>query len=261
MRAASHAHAETDKPTPRVPPCPTGSTDWFDRLDRDGFVLLPGVFTTAEMARAAGEWAEAMAGADGRSILANGGPAYGARNLLRLWPDVIRLARASLAEPLLRVLGPRGGVVRGLYFDKPPGQSWALPWHRDTKIAVKAHGPIGAFAKPTVKAGVPHIEAPDELLAGMITARIHLDPMTPHNGPLRVFAGSHTTATQAESGGGEVVCCEAGDVLLMRPLLLHASGHTDSTRPAHRRIVHLECAPNPELPDGYEWHDFLPIRQ
>lgn len=235
-------------------------TDWFDRLDRDGFVLLPGLFSATEMALATEAWATAMSKADDRSILANGGPAYGARNVLRLWPDVIRLARGVLAEPLLRVLGPRGGVVRGLYFDKPPGHSWALPWHRDTTVAVKACGRIGAFAKPTVKAGVPHVEAPDELLGGMITARIHLDPMTPHNGPLRVFAGSHTTDTQAGPGGGEVVHCEAGDVLLMRPLVLHASGHTDSTRHLHRRIIHLECAPNQELPDGYEWHDFLPIQ-
>ena len=233
--------------------------DWFEDLDRDGFVLLSGVFNPAEMIRAADDWAAAMATADERSILANGGPAYGARNVLRLWPDVIRLARGALADALLRVLGPRGGVVRGLYFDKPPGHSWALPWHRDTTVAVKAHGRKGVFDKPTVKAGVPHMEAPDGLLTEMITARIHLDPMTPQNGPLRVAPGTHRTES-AEATEGREVYCEAGDVLLMRPLLLHASGHSDPTRPLHRRIIHLECAPNPDLSDGYEWHDFRPIR-
>jgi len=68
------------------------------------------------------------------------------------------------------VLGPQGGLTRGLYFDKPPGNSWALPWHRDLTIAVKQHGPLGCFTNPTKKAGVPHVQAPAELLARMVTA-------------------------------------------------------------------------------------------
>lgn len=27
----------------------------------------------------------------------------------------------------------------------------------------------------------------------------------------------------------------------------------------HRRIVHLELASDPDLLDGYEWHDFAPL--
>ena len=75
-------------------------------------------------------------------------------------PAAAALARhPRLHDPLARVLGPGAGVVRGLYFDKPPGDGWALPWHRDTTVAVKAHGRFGTFVKPTTKAGVPHVEA------------------------------------------------------------------------------------------------------
>jgi hypothetical protein len=47
-------------------------------------------------------------------------------------------------------------------------------------------------------------------------------------------------------------------VLLIRPLVAHCSGksHPDTRR--HRRILHLEFAASPHLPDGYAWHDFLP---
>ncbi len=97
----------------------------------------------------------------------------------------------SLAASVLRILGPEAGLVRGLYFDKPPGASWSLPWHRDMTVSVKQHGVIGRFKKPTTKAGVPHLRAPFELLSTMITARVHLDAMTMRNGPLQVIPGSH----------------------------------------------------------------------
>jgi hypothetical protein len=240
-------------------------TDWMEQLSRDSYALLPRVFTPAEMRAACDGCAAAFAQERAASSLLadNGGPAYGARNLLRLWPEVVALARSpALAAPLLRVLGERGGVVRALYFDKPPGYSWALPWHRDLTVAVKRHGRLGRFSKPTTKAGVPHVVAPAELLATMVTARIHLDAVTEKNGPLRVIPGSHAVENAVQVGDREpaVLHCDAGDVLLMRPLLLHASVHSEPEHPGHRRIVHLECAPAPELPDGYEWHDFIPIR-
>jgi ectoine hydroxylase-related dioxygenase (phytanoyl-CoA dioxygenase family) len=151
--------------------------------------------------------------------------------------------------------------VRALFFDKPPGHSWALPWHKDYSVAVVAHRTFGVFTKPTRKAGVPHVEAPEELLERMVTARIHLDDMTDDNGPLRIIPGSHTSLRETDDDPREpmTVHCRAGDVLLMRPLLTHASGHCSPTTTRHRRIVHLECAPSPTLPDGYEWHDFVPL--
>lgn len=234
-------------------------SDWWDDLDRDGFALLPGVFSPADVAAAIGTWTRILREqAENRAVLAGAaGPAYGARNLLRLWPGVAELARRPpLADALLSILGPAGGVVRGLYFDKPPGHSWALPWHKDYTIAVKAHGRPGTFAKPTVKAGVPHVEAPESLLAPMVTARIHLDDMTPENGALRVIPGSHSGDERREP---LTIRCRAGDVLLMRPLLTHGSGHSDPPTAMHRRVVHLECAPSADLPDGYEWHDFVPL--
>jgi hypothetical protein len=53
----------------------------------------------------------------------------------------------------------------------------------------------------------------------------------------------------------EVPCyLSAGDVLLMRPLLLHASGK--SLGRGHRRVLHIEYA-GPQLPRGLQWHEQL----
>jgi len=57
-----------------------------------------------------------------------------------------------------------------VYFDKPPGHSWALPWHKDYSLAVREHGRAGVFTKPTVKAGVPHVVA--LVLTAALAARL-----------------------------------------------------------------------------------------
>jgi hypothetical protein len=237
--------------------------DWFARLRQDGYALLPGVFSPAEVEAARRGVADALADpAAADSILASEGqPPHGARNLLRIWPGAVTLARSpALAGPVLRVVGPGGLLVRGLYFDKPPGEGWALPWHRDTAIAVRAHGPLGRFRKPTHKSGVPHIEAPTEVLDDLLVARVHLDDMTDDNGPLRVMPGSHRMdAPEVEEGAAETLHCQAGVVLLMRPLLLHSSGLCAAGHRGHRRVVHLEFSPASTLPDGYEWHAAYPL--
>jgi hypothetical protein len=236
------------------------------QLERDGYAFLANVFTTDEIEAAGRALAAALADPDAAdSVLTNGDAApHGARNLLRLWPGAAELARKPpLLDRLLSILGPRAGIVRGLYFDKPAGAGWALPWHRDTTIAVRAHGPAGRFRKPTLKAGVPHVEAPAELLARMVTARIHLDSMTDANGPLRVAPGAHAPDWKPTANDeiGLSLHCAAGDVLLMRPLLLHASAHCAPDHPGGRRVVHLELAPEPELPEGYEWQTFIPLAE
>jgi ectoine hydroxylase-related dioxygenase (phytanoyl-CoA dioxygenase family) len=236
---------------------------WRERLDADGFCILPNVLTLDSVAAALTEWDAITREQENDAILSGeSGPAYGARNLLDLWPGVTEFVRAPvLADALTEALGSGAGVVRVLYFDKPPGHSWALPWHKDYSLAVQKHGRAGVFTKPTVKAGVPHVVAPKDVLDRMLTVRVHLDDVTPENGPLRVIPGSHRAYHQADDPmrEAEALHCPAGGVLLMRPLVTHASGHSKPGA-GHRRIVHLECAADAELPDGYAWKWFVPVR-
>ncbi len=162
-----------------------------------------------------------------------------------------------LVEFLQRVLGAECGVVRGLYFDKPPEKSWSLPWHQDLTIAVADnHLASQRFSKPTFKAGVPHIEAPAEVLQRMLTLRLHLDDVTMENGPLRVLPGSHRAVGQGDATSFATILARAGDVLAMRPLLFHSSIASAPQTRRHRRILHLEFAADAALPDGFAWQRF-----
>lgn len=93
----------------------------------------------------------------------------------------------------------------------------------------------------------------------MVTVRVHLDECGLDNGPVRVIPGSHQAgrlsaaeiARWREEHAAFPCVSARGGALVMRPLLLHAS--SPSTRPAHRRVVHLEFAAA-ELPSGLEWY-------
>jgi ectoine hydroxylase-related dioxygenase (phytanoyl-CoA dioxygenase family) len=104
------------------------------------------------------------------------------------------------------------------------------------------------------------VQPPVEILTGMVTVRLHLDDCDETNGALEVIPGSHAVGVLAEADLArwrqrpKVKCCvRRGGVVLMRPLVLHASA--SATRPGHRRVLHLEYASGP-LPNGLRWHEW-----
>lgn len=222
--------------------------------------MLPGIFSQEDVHAFTERLRHDLQQHRDPAVLKSRDRIYGSRNLLATSPWLVEtIQQPSLLELLKTTLGDGAGLVRGLFFDKPPDRSWSLPWHRDRTIAVKDNRlPTSTFKNPTQKAGIPHFEAPNELLARMLTLRIHLDPMTAENGPLAVIPGSHRLEPSQEEPP-LVLSCAAGDVLAMRPLLSHSSSMSREGTTAHRRIVHLEFAADALLPDGIEWHDFRRI--
>jgi hypothetical protein len=196
------------------------------------------------------------------SVRQRDGAVYAARNVLELCPQVQDVWRTPLLEEYLqRQLGSDAGLVRALYFDKPPNQTWALPWHKDLLIAVADATRADGYSPPRPRAGVLHTEPPLEVLESMLTLRIHLDPVTAENGPLEVLSGSHLTGKQLAVNGFSPVRVTgmAGDVLVMSPLLVHSSGRSHSECRLHRRILHLEFSGMPRLPGGVRWQTFHAI--
>lgn len=241
----------------------TREQSWLNEVADAGFSVVPAVFTPAEVQALVIELEQALSQkCAATAIRSRADTVYAARNLHQLWPRAAAVWRQPpLPTMLTKILGPHFGLVRGLFFDKPPEQTWALPWHKDLTIAVRAHGrPSVHFAKPTSKAGVPHLEASQQLLEAMLTLRIHLDDVTDRNGPLRVLPGSHRTgkAMHIDEARRQSILVRQGDVLLIRPLVAHCSAASHPDNRDHRRIIHLEFAAQNLLPDGYAWHTFLP---
>jgi len=183
------------------------------------------------------------------SIPGVSGGRAGVRDLIQ-HPTVRRmLSHQRLAALLYSVIGRDLVAVKATLFDKTPQANWRVQWHQDRVIAVKERLDVPGFGPWSVRAGSAHVDGPASVLAQMIAVRIHLDACGPENGPLRVIPGSHLFGKIAEERLSAVVashkavdlCVPQGAIVLMRPLLIHAS--TPSRADAHRRVLHIEFAP------------------
>ncbi len=236
--------------------------EWVETFGQAGFAILDRVISpgqVAELIEVSKGWS--VVGREG--VLDRRGETYGIRDLLWRSSEVRSLAESpELRKLVVPILGPRAFAVRGLYFDKTPETNWNLPWHQDLTIAVRSRREMPGFGPWTLKVGIPHVNAPADLLARMITIRLHLDECGPESGPMRVLRGSHAfgklspgrvaewSARAAEFA--EDCLVSAGSAVVMRPLILHSS--TSATGQGHRRVIHIEYAAE-SLPDGLAWYE------
>jgi ectoine hydroxylase-related dioxygenase (phytanoyl-CoA dioxygenase family) len=225
-------------------------------LDDTGFAVIDDVVPVEALNRLI----PAVAAVDHEGAVERRGSVHAIRNLLEAVPEVQELARSSQVRSLVDdVLDPGAFVVRGILFDKTPAANWKVTWHQDLTIAVRERRDVPGFGPWSEKARIPHVQPPADVLERMLTVRVHLDDCRIENGPVQVIPGSHAVGRISAGDVSDwrarrdpVFCTtQRGGVLLMRPLILHAS--SPATVPSHRRVVHLEFAAD-ELPAGLEWH-------
>jgi Phytanoyl-CoA dioxygenase (PhyH) len=155
-------------------------------------------------------------------------------------------------------LGSACRPVRAVLFDKTAANNWSLAWHQDRTIAVAERLEVDGFGPWSIKNGMHHVAPPIEILAGMVTLRLHLDAVPATNAPLLVAPGSHRRGRIAESDVAQVVAecgsfaCLAtrGDIWLYATPILHAS--EAAREPNRRRVLQVDFAAG-DLPGGLRW--------
>jgi ectoine hydroxylase-related dioxygenase (phytanoyl-CoA dioxygenase family) len=188
---------------------------------------------------------------------------YALRDVFNKYPIVKQLVQSKPIQQLVQsVLGENAFPVKALYFNKALGHNWNVAWHQDLNITVKQQIYMNGFHRWSTKQGIFHVQPPVSLLENMLTLRIHLDDASADNGALRIISGSHKHGKIGKEDLSHkikqdaVVICEAraGDVLLMRPLLLHASHKNLSLK--QRRVIHIEFAAQ-ALPEPLQWYETI----
>lgn len=182
----------------------------------------------------------------------------GARNALAD-PDVARLAGDDrLVSIASEALGARAFAFKATLFDKSPRSNWLVTWHQDTALPVRERRDVAGWSAWSLKAGVLHAHAPASALERIVALRVHLDDSTVTNGPLRVLPGTHRLGvlddpridTCARTIPAVECTVAAGGLVVMQPLLVHASSKATDDRP--RRVLHLEYAAGRDLGHGME---------
>ncbi|MDF1839380.1 MAG: phytanoyl-CoA dioxygenase family protein [Planctomycetota bacterium] len=219
---------------------------------RDGFQMIRSVLSEADCMRFESDLQRIL------QEVGEGGM-HGIRNLLQCAPAIrCHASGAPFLSIATEALGKKPRPVKGIYFDKTSEANWGVPWHQDLTIALAEQHAVVGFTNWTNKDGALHVQPPVSVLQDQVTLRIHLDDCEEADGALKVIPGSHRWGRLGPDrirelrGQGNEVSCTArrGDVLLMSPLLLHASGK--AMAPSRRRIVHVEYSAA-VLPTPLEW--------
>ena len=167
-------------------------------------------------------------------------------------------ALASVSTLAANLTSSATRPVRAVVFDKTASSNWSVAWHQDRTIVVRERIEVAGFGPWSTKRGLLHVAPPVDVLARMITLRVHLDACGPDNAPLKAALGSHRLGwVSAPEAADRVKACEIltclaepGDVWAYSTLILHASDR--AATPSRRRVIQLDFA-DFDLPGGLSW--------
>ncbi|SDD80408.1 Phytanoyl-CoA dioxygenase (PhyH) [Mucilaginibacter pineti] len=226
----------------------------------DGFAIVNDVYTDAECEGILA----IIAGADhSNPAFRKTDDLFAIRQFLKELPQVVPLVFNSNLKTLISTLfGSSYFAVKSIYFDKPELSNWFVAWHQDLTIAVDKKAEQPGYGPWTIKQNSFGVQPPLAILQNNFTIRIHLDDTDQNNGALKVIPESHkkdiyrpdTIDWNTET---EATCnVKAGGIMIMRPLLMHASNRTVNNK--KRRVIHIEFSKD-DLPDGLGWAEKLGV--
>lgn len=167
-------------------------------------------------------------------------------------------ATGPIGRVATAILGPAATAVRAILFDKTDRTNWSLGWHQDRTICVQRKVETEGFGPWTIKQGILHVAPPFEVLAHMVTLRVHLDDVPATNAPLLIAPGSHRRGRMAiheidrvvRDCGTRACLAKAGDVWSYATPILHAS--SAAVIPTRRRVIQIDYSAK-QLPGELEW--------
>lgn len=223
-------------------------------LETDGFTIIPDVFSDAAISG----MIDVINHTDQSGpLFRKTADLFAIRRFLQEVPAIRELVFSERFTDIVHeVAGADYFPVKSIYFDKPGQSNWLVAWHQDLTISVDKQLPVAGYDGWTEKQGQYSVHPPQEILENIYTIRIHLDDTDGNNGALKVLAGSHRKGIYRPDSidlaeTPEVVCeVPKGGIMIMRPLLMHASGRTNNGH--NRRVIHIEFSNRP-LAGGLNW--------
>jgi ectoine hydroxylase-related dioxygenase (phytanoyl-CoA dioxygenase family) len=211
---------------------------WQESFEKDGIAIIPEVLKVEE--------AETLCG--NLTALELPRSRAGIRHLLRN-PVISKVANdIRLLGIAQSILGDNAFPFKATLFDKSPEANWLVTWHQDLALPFCEKHEIPGWGPWSIKDGIHYAHASAVTLEKVVALRLHLVGSTEKNGPLRVLPNTHQKGILSDSAIKSIVAetdamtctVEKGGIIVMRPLILHASSKSlsDISRP----VLHIEYA-------------------
>lgn len=239
----------------------TDYSHYQDEISENGFTVIKDIYSEAEV----NDLIAAINDADkSNPTFRKNADLFAIRQFLKEVPQIkTTIFNTRLTQIINTLFGDDYFVVKSIYFDKPKQSNWFVAWHQDLTISVDKKVNLTGFSSWTNKHNQFAVQPPIGILKDNFTIRIHLDDTNSDNGALKILSGSHKKGINRPGNidwsiEKETVCDVAlGGIMVMRPLVLHASDRT--TNDARRRVIHIEFS-RAKLPDEINWSELIVIK-
>lgn len=231
----------------------------INEIKSDGFSIINNVFTENEIENIISLIENRTENSSDNDTFRKSQDLFAIRQFHKEIPETLPfIFNQNLQNIIEENFGEGYFITKSIYFDKPEKSNWFVAYHQDLTISVNQRIEIENFENWTVKQNQFAVQPPTEILENNFTIRIHIDKTTKENGALKVINNSHSKGILRIENldfekEKETICeVEKGGVMIMKPLLFHASNKT--TNNERRRVIHIEFSKQ-QLPSGLEWSE------
>lgn len=231
----------------------------LNEINSEGFTIIDNVYSENEIEKLISFIEDVTENDSDNSTFRKSQDLFAIRQFHKEVPETLDIIfNKNLKHIIESNFGSGYFITKSIYFDKPEKSNWFVAYHQDLTISVDKKVTIENFENWTIKQNQFAVQPPKEILEDNFTIRIHIDKTTKNNGALKVINNSHSKGILRIENLNfekekETICeVEKGGVMIMKPLLFHASNKT--TNNERRRVIHIEFSKQ-ELPDGLEWSE------
>jgi ectoine hydroxylase-related dioxygenase (phytanoyl-CoA dioxygenase family) len=233
--------------------------NYLKEINSEGFVIIDKVYSENEIGKIISEIEKITESKIANSTFRQSEDLFAIRQFHKEIPETLQyIFNQNLIEIITSNFGENYFITKPIYFDKPEKSNWFVAYHQDLTISVDKKIEIENYENWTTKQNQFAVQPPKEILEQNFTIRIHIDKTTKENGALKVLNKSHkkgivrTENIEIENQIETICEVEKGGIMIMKPLLFHASNKTTNNQ--RRRVIHIEFS-NQKLPNELEWSE------
>lgn len=231
----------------------------LNEINSEGFTIIDNVYSENEVEKLISFIEDVTENDSDNSTFRKSQDLFAIRQFHKEVPETLDIIfNKNLKDIIESNFGSGYFITKSIYFDKPEKSNWFVAYHQVLTISVDKKVAIENFENWTIKQNQFAVQPPKEILEDNFTIRIHIDKTTKDNGALKVINNSHSKGILRIENLNfekekETICeVEKGGVMIMKPLLFHASNKT--TNNERRRVIHIEFSKQ-QLPQGLEWSE------